>query len=483
MSKTGRNDPCPCGSGKKYKKCCLGKDEAQRLEHLKVVENPVDSLRSKIMEFLEEGDFGRFFKEAFNLYWKTLEDDLEPPAADDVSIGAFTKWFIHDYPLPDHGKPLISVYLESNPRLTDVELQILKDWQDTYISVFQITKVEEGHGVWAEDIFTGDECFLHDVSTSRGIKRWQLMVSRKVWVLDEWQLSAVGTILYPQDKKPIYDLMMDHYRQYRKKKPKKKMAEFLHEKGYLLQHFVLTRHVKPLGMKKVFTSHGEELVFYKALYDVLDLDELVVRFSGFQDYQMTNRNENDEGEIIYSFDWLQRGESANSQYGKPLDEGISVKSFYFPRPGEEGSLVLGNIEVARERLKLSVMGEERFKVGKIYLEQCLEGLIRHRVDSIQSFESMMKEGRKPSSEKLKRLETEVEKQILNQMLEDHYRKWPDMKIPALDGKTPRNAVKTKKGRREVEDLIRNMEFIEEMKMEKGEVGYDFSWLRRTLGLD
>jgi tetratricopeptide (TPR) repeat protein len=25
MSKVGRNDPCPCGSGKKYKKCCLGK--------------------------------------------------------------------------------------------------------------------------------------------------------------------------------------------------------------------------------------------------------------------------------------------------------------------------------------------------------------------------------------------------------------------------------------------------------------------------
>lgn len=24
-NKIGRNDPCPCGSGKKYKKCCLGK--------------------------------------------------------------------------------------------------------------------------------------------------------------------------------------------------------------------------------------------------------------------------------------------------------------------------------------------------------------------------------------------------------------------------------------------------------------------------
>jgi tetratricopeptide (TPR) repeat protein len=30
MDKTGRNDPCPCGSGKKYKKCCLPKHEADQ---------------------------------------------------------------------------------------------------------------------------------------------------------------------------------------------------------------------------------------------------------------------------------------------------------------------------------------------------------------------------------------------------------------------------------------------------------------------
>jgi hypothetical protein len=28
--KVGRNDPCPCGSGLKYKKCCSAKDEAAR---------------------------------------------------------------------------------------------------------------------------------------------------------------------------------------------------------------------------------------------------------------------------------------------------------------------------------------------------------------------------------------------------------------------------------------------------------------------
>lgn len=28
MAKIGRNDPCPCGSGHKYKRCCLLRDEA-----------------------------------------------------------------------------------------------------------------------------------------------------------------------------------------------------------------------------------------------------------------------------------------------------------------------------------------------------------------------------------------------------------------------------------------------------------------------
>jgi len=37
MSKLGRNDPCHCGSGKKYKKCCLEKDEAQNVVRLRAV--------------------------------------------------------------------------------------------------------------------------------------------------------------------------------------------------------------------------------------------------------------------------------------------------------------------------------------------------------------------------------------------------------------------------------------------------------------
>ena len=31
-TKVGPNDPCPCGSGKKYKKCCMQKDKAAGME-------------------------------------------------------------------------------------------------------------------------------------------------------------------------------------------------------------------------------------------------------------------------------------------------------------------------------------------------------------------------------------------------------------------------------------------------------------------
>jgi hypothetical protein len=38
MTKIGRNDPCPCGSGQKYKRCCLPRDEAAAVERARAHE-------------------------------------------------------------------------------------------------------------------------------------------------------------------------------------------------------------------------------------------------------------------------------------------------------------------------------------------------------------------------------------------------------------------------------------------------------------
>ena len=44
MSKTGRNDPCPCGSGRKYKKCCLAETFVQVDKEESIRKLPVDDL-------------------------------------------------------------------------------------------------------------------------------------------------------------------------------------------------------------------------------------------------------------------------------------------------------------------------------------------------------------------------------------------------------------------------------------------------------
>ena len=47
MAKPGRNDPCPCGSGKKYKKCCLPNDERMKLAD----EHPASQERATVRKF------------------------------------------------------------------------------------------------------------------------------------------------------------------------------------------------------------------------------------------------------------------------------------------------------------------------------------------------------------------------------------------------------------------------------------------------
>ncbi|MBD7908303.1 YecA family protein [Sporosarcina gallistercoris] len=62
----GRNDPCPCGSGKKYKKCCAGKEEltvevvqAEEMERI---------LQSFYDEYPKQKDFGDYRE--FAIQWK-----------------------------------------------------------------------------------------------------------------------------------------------------------------------------------------------------------------------------------------------------------------------------------------------------------------------------------------------------------------------------------------------------------------------------
>jgi tetratricopeptide (TPR) repeat protein len=67
MAKISRNATCPCGSGKKYKKCCLLRKEAEAVEMRKILEqNPgkalvevddIDDLSNSVVDLIKEKKF------------------------------------------------------------------------------------------------------------------------------------------------------------------------------------------------------------------------------------------------------------------------------------------------------------------------------------------------------------------------------------------------------------------------------------------
>lgn len=54
MAKPGRNDPCRCGSGNKYKKCCLTKDEATDRDAMAAAQAARDARASEKRQSLRE---------------------------------------------------------------------------------------------------------------------------------------------------------------------------------------------------------------------------------------------------------------------------------------------------------------------------------------------------------------------------------------------------------------------------------------------
>ncbi len=64
MTKLGRNAPCPCGSGKKYKKCCLGRSDgiqpsrAAKMRYIPVY-TKLDRLSNSVIDLIKENKFDK----------------------------------------------------------------------------------------------------------------------------------------------------------------------------------------------------------------------------------------------------------------------------------------------------------------------------------------------------------------------------------------------------------------------------------------
>jgi hypothetical protein len=84
--------------------------------------------------------------------------------------------------------------------------------------------------------------------------------------------------------------------------------------------------------------------------------------------------------------------------------------------------------------------------------------LRHLDDDFTSWQSAMRDREtSPAAPKASTLPPEMEREVVRKFLDEHYTKWLDMPLPALDGQTPREAVATANGRERVVELLKSLE--------------------------
>jgi hypothetical protein len=149
-----------------------------------------------------------------------------------------------------------------------------------------------------------------------------------------------------------------------------------------------------------------------------------------------------------------------------------------PAEDQEQRRTLGSIVIGRGKLTLECMSRERLKRGRKLIESRAGKLVQFTSEREVSSVPDAGEGKKPAAG----IPPEVQRAVALKVKAQHYSTWADVPLPALDGISPREAVKTPEGRRKVEELLRTMENGEARERKRGGAAFDFTPIRESLGL-
>ncbi len=239
MAKPGRNDPCPCGSGKKYKYCCLRRETADRSEALSR-DRAWDTMMDQLLDFSREARFAQNLESAFDLFWNSTHSIEQVDSLAPMQIMSFLDWYVHDYRTTFDGRRIVDLFLtERASDLSEEELELLKAASKSLLSAHEVTDVEEGRTIKLLDVFQNVEHELAHVPSLAGIKVGQLLLGRLVIAGDFRRLSWISTLVPPEVEEALKDYMAEMFAAYQEEHYQATWKDFLRERSYLFNHFML----------------------------------------------------------------------------------------------------------------------------------------------------------------------------------------------------------------------------------------------------
>ena len=202
MDKVGRNDPCPCGSGKKYKKCCEKEQKVIELFSGEITNDEANEVRRLLELFISDKNLhlSEQIDEIFHLA-EIPEKNLKS------AEGLAFEWFVMDGPFEEE-ESFFDYFLREIRGKIDLRLlKKLESWKTSYLSVYDVESHLENEKILLKDIFTKEEKVLSVFGLENIPKVNDLLVTRLVPVEGKYEyfFGALGIDMF--SRKTLIDLL------------------------------------------------------------------------------------------------------------------------------------------------------------------------------------------------------------------------------------------------------------------------------------
>ncbi|MCU0491009.1 MAG: SEC-C domain-containing protein [Chloroflexaceae bacterium] len=248
-NKIGRNDPCYCGSGKKYKDCHLPLEQTHRAEQ-KRLRDAQETLLPKIVEAAQS--VADSFPTAMALYWNNKYSADQLDSLDDLEergYDRFLSWFAFDYRQED-GRTLLeqlgTAAEQGGFEVTPAEQQLLHLWAGVRMRPYLITAIQKGLTLTLRDMLNEQTYLVADHAASKNLAEGEVVVGHIGHAYTEWAAEAptynfVGSAaqLTADTAEKLVEYAEIHLADMRRSNPEATWHDFILERSHVLNHFVM----------------------------------------------------------------------------------------------------------------------------------------------------------------------------------------------------------------------------------------------------
>lgn len=243
-TKVGRNEPCPCGSGKKYKQCHEPIDRAHE-DHVRLLRRAQDRLFAKLIEATRSADMMAALAPALSQYWDnkyTVADMSDLDDHEDRGSDRFLTWFAFDARTSADGSTLVERIAAAPPadfELDQYEQALLPTWTQTRLRPYAVSEVIKGKGARVRDVLTDAEYTLRDHAAAKRLEQDELIFAHLVPVADEYYLAGAAAQTTADTEEKLREFLMLYLEEWRLQHPDASNDDFVRENSHLFNHFVL----------------------------------------------------------------------------------------------------------------------------------------------------------------------------------------------------------------------------------------------------